>query len=216
MTRSIVIAAVLTTAFAQVALASTAKTPGIAKVVLHDTAIVSPDGNGFFTLGEIADITGGTPRMRGRLSVVEVGRPPLDGYQRNLNLGDVALKLRQAGIDPVGDLMLTGAQNMVVTTGGSSAVSAASMPVVASAPGIPISSPTVQTAALVEAPKPQIVIKPGEPVTIILQDGAMTITALGLSMDAGGVGDFVRVHRDGMPTDIRGEVLDDHTVQMEM
>ena len=175
------------------------------KVVLHDTATVMADDNGFFTLGEISDISGGTPELRDKLNNVEVGRAPLDSYVRHLNLGDVALKLRQAGVDPNRDLKLSGAENIVVST----AVHAVAVKTVASS--------TSSTTTAQPAPQaPEIAIKRGDPVTIVLQDGSLMVTAAGQSRDNGAIGDVIHVHRNGVMVDILAQVLDNRTVQMEM
>jgi len=205
--KSVVIALALVTVCAQSSMATVLSKASV-KVVLHDTATVMADDNGFFTLGEISDISGGTPELRDKLGNVEVGRAPLDSYTRHLELGDVALKLRQAGIDPNRDLKLTGAENIVVST-------AAKQVTVKSTPA-PSKSTTASTASQAASQSTQVVIKRNDPVTIVLQDGNLTVTALGQSRDNGAVGDMIHAHRDGIVTDILAQVVDNHTVQMEL
>ena len=209
MKQSIVIAVTLFALAVTSSMATVAVSKASVKVVLHDTATVMADDNGFFTLGEISDISGGTAELRDKLNNVEVGRAPLDSYVRHLNLGDVALKLRQAGVDPNRDLKLSGAENIVVSTAAGRQISVKPNTTLPSASGN--TSPAQSTSQA-----PQVVIKRGDPVTIVLQDGTLTVTALGQSRDNGAVGDMIHVHRDGVMTDILVQVVDDHTVHMEM
>jgi len=209
MKQTIAIAVILLAFVTPSTMATVAVPKASVKVVLHDTATVMADDNGFFTLGEISDISGGTPELRDKLNNVEVGRAPLDSYVRHLNLGDVALKLRQAGVDPNRDLKLTGAENIIVSTAAGHQITVKPNATGSSTPGAAGSTPSTSQA-------PQIVVKKGDPVTIVLQDGTLTVTALGQSRDNGAVGDMIHVHRDGVMTDIAVQVLDAHTVQMEM
>ena len=208
MKQSFIIAVTLFALATPSSMATVAVSKASVKVVLHDTATVIADDNGFFTLGEISDISGGTPELRDKLNNVEVGRAPLDSYSRHLELGDVALKLRQAGIDPNRDLKLTGAENIVVSTAGRQITVKPN----ATAPSTPGPAASTQSTA----PAQPIVVKKGDPITIVLQDGSLTVTALGQSRENGAVGDTIHVHRDGVITDILAQVLDGHTVQMEM
>jgi len=208
MKQSFIVAVTLFALAAPPSMATVAVSKASVKVVLHDTATVIADDNGFFTLGEISDISGGTPELRDKLNNVEVGRAPLDSYSRHLELGDVALKLRQAGIDPNRDLKLTGAENIVVSTAGRQVTVKPN----ATAPSTPGAAASTQSTA----PAQPIVVKKGDPITIVLQDGSLTVTALGQSRENGAVGDTIHVHRDGVITDILAQVLDGHTVQMEM
>ena len=59
------------------------------------------------------------------------------------------------------------------------------------------------------------VVKRGDSVSIQIQDGALAITAAGVARDNGGVGDIIRVHREGVMTDLTVRVVDAQTVQME-
>jgi hypothetical protein len=206
--KSIALTLIAVASLAPIAFASSeAKSGATVKIDLHATATVMPDDSGFFLLGDISDISGGSAELRDKLSKIEVGRAPLDSYVRHLNLGDVALKLRQNGINPNRDVDLTGAQDI--------AVSDAPHPV------------TVKTAASITtlpqaggaAPAPEaaaVVIKKGDPITIVVQDGALTITAVGQSREDGAVGDTIHVHRNGVMTDLEAQVIDAHTVQLEM
>ena len=85
-------------------------------VALRSAVSVSPNADGFFTLGSVADVTGGAAAARTRLSGVLVGRAPLSGETRRVTRGDVALKLRQAGWDPDRQAVLEGAGQADVTT----------------------------------------------------------------------------------------------------
>ena len=204
---SVIVSLVIFTALFAARSEATVVKPSVGvKVVLHDTATVMGDDNGFFTLGEISDITGGTPELRDKLNNVEVGRAPMDSYVRHLDLGDVALKLRQAGVDPYRDLKLSGAENIVVSI----ATRPVTVRTVSTNAGI--ASSTTQSSQ----PAPEIAIKRGDPITIVLQEGVLTVTATGQSRDNGAVGDVIHVHRNGVNSDIMAQVLDNHTVQMEM
>jgi hypothetical protein len=177
-------------------------------VTLHDSATVTADDNGFFTLGAIADITGGTKAARDRVETVEVGRAPIESFARQLDMGDVALKLRQAGINPDLDLVLTGATAIVVTTASAIGPASSASPKAASF--------ATTTAPAAPAPKPVPVIHRGDAVTIVVQDEFLTVTADGQARDDGAVGDTIHVHRTGVMTDLSVQVVDAHTVQLEL
>jgi hypothetical protein len=180
------------------------------RVELRSAATVQPDANGFFTLGEIAAVTGGDASMRARLNAVPVGRVPFD-YSRCINLGDVALKLREAGFDPEHGLVLAGSPTTMVSGTQTGTALPASSTVAPTSPSLGDRS---QASAQVQAS--DIVIHRGDPVTIVIEDDFMTVTASGQSRDNGAVGDTILVHRPGVMTDISVEVLDAHTVRMEM
>ena len=55
-----------------------------------------------FTLGEIAEITGGDKALRAKLALVEVGTSPLPGLSRIVLSGDVLVHLRAAHLDGAG------------------------------------------------------------------------------------------------------------------
>jgi len=177
-------------------------------VALKSAAVVSPNVDGFFTLASVADLTGGDPIFRARLSLVDIGRAPLCGEARHLTLGDLALKLRQAGFDPEKDTVLEGAGEADVTTVGAGITNpVGAMPVNSVGAG-PVSAP----APTVDPP----LVHFGSPVTILIQSGALTITAPGIAEESGRAGDYIRVHREGVMTNLTVTVLDKQTVRLEI
>ncbi len=177
-------------------------------VALRPAATVTATADGFVTLGSVADLSGGVASARARLSAVVVARAPLPGDVRRLTRGDLCLKLRQAGCDPDHAAVLEGAAASDVTTGGLPLAEAA--PLSASAP-----PPSAEAATPPTRPV-SVVVHRGDAVTIQIQDGALAITATGVARDNGGAGDTIRVHRDGVMTDLSVRVLDAQTVQMEL
>ena len=179
-------------------------------VALKSAAVVTPNADGFFTLASVADLSGGAASLRTRLGLVSVGRAPLSGETRELTRGDLALKLRQAGCDPDKDASLEGAGETCVTT--------------ASESGLPASNnagnltPTLslERRGSREATGEVSLLHPGSPVTILIQSGALVITAPGIARESGGAGDTIRVHRDGVMTDLIVTVLDAQTVRLEI
>ena len=151
-------------------------------------------------------MSGGDKAARLRFAAVLVARAPLPGETRQLTRGDLALKLRQAGINPDTQAILEGAVRADVTSETSSLTLPAA--VAATAPSTPVSS----VAAAPAAP----IIHAGDAVTITIQSGAMTITAPATARESGKAGDTIRVHRDGVMTDLSVQVLDAQTVQMEI
>lgn len=182
---------------------------GRLSVSLHSSAIVTPDGNGFITLGSIADITGGTQAQRDRLNIVEVGRPQIDGFTRQLNQGDVSLHIREAGMDPDHDMSLIGATTVAVVASGE-----AGQTPVASIASI-ASGPTPASVGPTSAAR-QITVHKNSPVTIQIDNDMMTITAVGVALDDGAVGDTIRAHRNGMTNDVNVRVVDSRTVELEL
>ena len=185
--------------FAAALLASSASAAPV-HIALKASSIVSPDANGYFTLGEIAALSGGDAAMRTRFTAICVGRAPLSGENRLLTPGDIALKLRQAGCDPDKDAALEGATTAIVTV--------AATPPAPNKQGAASSAPTNAGG--------QFLIHRGDPVSIIVQSESVTITARGIARDNGGQGDTIRVHRDGIMTDLAVTVLDSQTVALEI
>ncbi|MEO7717016.1 MAG: flagella basal body P-ring formation protein FlgA [Capsulimonas sp.] len=179
----------------------------VAHVSMRASASVSADADGLFSLGEIADITGGDAAARARLASVTVGRAPLAASSRKLTSGDVALKMRQAGLNPSRDAVIDGSPTITVT--------------LASAPSLPTTaavSTHAATNSAIQAPAaaPVIAVKRGDAVAIILQEDGLSIASSGVARDPGAIGDAIRVHRTGSATDLTAVVLDAHTVQMEL
>ena len=177
-------------------------------VTLKDSATVTADADGYFTLGSISDMSGGDPTERARLRGVPVGRAPLPDQIRHLGPGDVILKLRQAGLHPETEVVLEGAKQISVTLVSSVApgpsASGVPVPSASSAAGAPPSPPTVP------------VIHRGDVITILIQDAGLTISAKGTSRDIGRIGDVIHIHRDGVMSDLAAIVIDAQTVQLEL
>ena len=184
-------------------------------VTLKSTASAAPNADGFLTLGTVAGITGGDKAARARFAAVLVARAPLSGETRKLTRGDLALKLRQAGINPDTQAVLEGADCAAVTAAPPPAPNTASAGV-SQTVGAPLAAPSVPNSVLL----PRIgaeglpIIHNGDAVTITIQSGAMTITAPATARENGKVGDTIRVHRAGVMTDLPVQVVDAQTVQM--
>ena len=177
-------------------------------LALKSVAAVSSNADGFFLLASVADLSGGDLASRKRLGSVSVGRAPLSGEVRRLTLGDLALKLRQAGCNPDKDVVMDGGGEVSVTTVGAGLALALVSAPGPSRPGRAGASP----APTVQSP----IIRSGTPVTILIQSGALNITAPGIARQSGGVGDSIRVHRDGVMTDLYVTILDEQTVRLEI
>ena len=201
-------------------------------VALKSTASAAANADGFLTLGTIAGITGGDKAARARFAAVLVARAPLSGETRRLTRGDLALKLRQAGINPDTQAVLEGADSAEVTaalrdeaethpdasagppeTGGRRVLdnAVAANPLLNS---FPLRSGEGGGERTRRSSLP--LIHNGDAVTIYIQSGAMTITAPATARESGRVGDTIRVHRTGVMTDLTVQVLDAQTVQMEI
>ncbi len=184
-------------------------------VALKASAGGGTAANGFLTLSQIADLSGGTKAERVRMASVPVARIPLPGDTRLLTLGDVALKLRQAGFHPERDAVLEGAKQVSVTGADSDG---SSLPAPASflSQSMPARQASAADNKSAVPPAPAIVVHRNDSVNIVVQQGDMTITAKGMARDAGAVGQAIRVHRDGAPSDFTATVLDAQTVQLEL
>ncbi len=171
-------------------------------VMLKATAAVAPDAAGFFPLGSVANLSGGDNGARARMASVPVGRVPVLGATRLLTGGDVCLKLRQAGFHPDTDALVGGAAQAAVTAAPSSRPETAR-----------------DLNPLLPSPLPLVggpLIHPGDAVTILVQSGPLTVTARGVAREIGRAGDPIRVHREGVMTDLTVTVVDAQTVQLEM
>ena len=187
-------------------------------IALKATASAAPNADGFLTLGTVAGLTGGNKAARARFAAVLVARAPLSGETRKLTRGDLALKLRQAGINPDTQAVLEGADQAVVTADTSSELPPApnnggvgSRPegAASSAPiGSPLTPPLLGAGGAI--------VHSGDTVLIHIQSGAMTITAPATARENGRIGDMIRVHRAGVMSDLSVQVLDAQTVQMEI
>ena len=144
-----------------------------------------------------------------------VARAPLPGETRQLTRGDLALKLRQAGINPDTQAVLEGADRADVTIEGvppapnNGGAGTGEKDATSSAPTGSFSTPPLLGAG-------GTLIHAGDAVTITIQSGAMTITAPATARESGKAGDTIRVHRDGVMTDLSVQVIDAQTVQMEI
>ena len=193
-------------------------------VALKATAVVSPNADGFFTLASVADITGGGTALRARLAAIPVGRAPLSGETRRLTRGDLALKLRQAGCDPEKAAVLEGADAAEVTTEESGTEVKGPEIKRAGGPrpyageggrgGVPPPGVAMQPAP--DPPANAPLLHRGDAITIVIQTGPLTITAPGIARENGGAGQTIRVHREGVMTDLSVQVLDAQTVQLEI
>lgn len=177
-------------------------------VALKSAAVVAPNPDGFFTLASVADLSGGDPSRRALLSQIDIGRVPLSGEARHLTLGDLALKLRQAGFNPEKDTILEGAGEADVTSRDAGTTDPVGAAPVNSVGAGPVTGP----APTVDLP----LIHFGSPVTIVIQSGGLTITAPGIARESGKAGDTIRVHRDGVMTDLSVTVQDKQTVRLEI
>ncbi len=185
-------------------------------VALKPTASAAPNADGFLTLGTVASLTGGDKAARARFAAVLVARAPLSGETRKLTRGDLALKLRQAGINPNTQAVLEGADQAVVTTDGLPAPTGGGdlTPTLSlTRRGSRGAAGEVSSQGGSEA---QAIIHSGDAVTILIQSGAMTITAPATARENGRVGDTIRVQRAGIMADLSVQVLDAQTVHMEI
>lgn len=183
-------------------------------VSLKASASLGPSANGFLTLAQIADLSGGAKAERVRMASVLVGRLPLPGDTRLLTVGDINLKLRQAGFHPEHDAFLEGAKQVSVT----SAQTQASSPLALPPPVSPSAPAQVQGSADTKSAPPAasaIVVHRSDTVSVVVQQGDMTITAKATARESGSVGQTIRVHRDGAPSDLAATVVDAQTVQLK-
>ena len=187
-------------------------------VALKSTASAAPNADGFLTLGTVASLTGGDKIARARFAAVLVARAPLSGETRRLTRGDLALKLRQAGINPDTQAVLEGADRADITAElppapNNEGVRTEPVGALLAAPSVPTSAPA---PSLLGAGGSSAVIHSGDAVTILIQSGAMTITAPATARENGRVGDTIRVQRAGVMADLSVQVLDAQTVHMEI
>ncbi len=187
-------------------------------IALKSAVSVSSTADGFFLLASVADLSGGDLASRKRFGAVSVGRAPLLGEVRRLTAGDLALKLRQAGCNPDKDVVLDGVGEVSVTTAGVGPTPAPPLAVLSDlAPPRLDRAGAEKKAGGITAPTVQSpILRSGTPVTILIQSGALNITALGIARQSGGVGDCIRVHRDGVMTDLYVTILDEQTVRLEI
>ena len=186
-------------------LAATAHATSAVHISLKPNAAVTADADGFFSLGAISDLSGGDANERAHLRGVPVGRAPIPDQIRLITPGDVLLKMRQAGLNPASGIVLDGAKQVSVTLN--------ALPL-ASAPSDARSHDAL-AAALPVPPGPPLIHR-GDTITVLFQDGELSISAKGVARDVGRAGDTIRVHRDGVMNDLSAIVIDAQTVQLEL
>jgi hypothetical protein len=178
-------------------------------VSLRASAVVEPNAADFVTLGSVADLSGGTPAERAKLAAILIGRAPMPDETREITRGDLSLKMRQAGLDPIHDAVLGGAEESELT------LSAA--PVAPGSPAGPANpaAPAGNAKPIVPAAPPPIVIHAGASVTIRVDDGDLSISTVGTAETSGAAGDTIRVHRTGTDAEILATIVDSQTVELE-
>lgn len=181
-------------------------------VTLKSQSAVIANADGFFSLASIAALSGGTAAEREKIGAVCIGRAPLSNEVRRLTLGDISLKLRQAGFRPQTDAVIDGAPQVSVTVG-MIAQEALPAPNSVDRGGAGQSDP--HTPPLFGDGGPLLVHR-GDAVNIVIQEDDLSITAKGVARDAGRAGDAIHVHREGIMTDLSVTVLDAQNVQLEM
>lgn len=174
-------------------------------IALKVSAGAENSASGFVTLSQVADLSGGEKAARLRLARVTVARAPLPGDVRLLSAGDITLKLRQAGFHPGQDAVLEGAKSVSVAGGTAPPdLPAAAVGGAGTRPTIPVSD---AGAAIVHR---------GDIVTILVQDGLITITAKGEARGAGAAGQSIPIHREGVASPLTATVIDAQTVRLEL
>lgn len=183
-------------------------------VSLKANASLGPSASGFLTLAQIADLSGGAKAERVRMASVLVGRLPLPGDTRLLTVGDINLKLRQAGFHPEHDALLEGAKQVSVTSAQTQASSPLALPAPVF-PSVPAQPPSSADTRLAPPAPFAIAVHRNDSVNVVVQQGDMTITAKATARENGSVGQTIHVHRDGAPSDLAATVIDAQTVQLE-
>lgn len=174
-------------------------------IALKVSAGAENNASGFVTLSQVADLYGGEKAARLRLARVTVARAPLPGDVRLLSAGDITLKLRQAGFHPGQDTVLEGAPSVSVAGGTApSDLPAAVIGGGGTSPAAPVSSAG------------DTLIHRGDTVTILVQDGLITITAKGEARGAGAAGQSIPIHREGVARPLTATVIDAQTVRLEL
>ena len=182
-------------------------TPGTMKVniALRPASTVIPTSDYFVRLDSIAVITGGTKKARAKTAAVLVARAPQSGDIRTITPGDVALKLREYGIDPDTQTLISGpeTESIQVTQG--------TVPLV-TAPAT--GGGKVPAGAGASVPSIPLIHR-DDPVELTIQDGDMTITAEAIACDPGALGDTIKIRRNGVAEDMSVVVTGPHTVSLE-
>jgi hypothetical protein len=179
------------------------------EIALKSSATVSGD---MFVLSEIATIKAPADLIA-KLSPAVMGRSPLEGATRTIGRGDVILKLRQAGID-VSGLNIDGSDSVTLTLADAPnlapATTANSMNAQnASSVG---AAPAASTLAAI-APVKAVALKAGDPVTLLYEDGPVSIGVQAALMDSAHVGDRVTVRTSISTRLISGVLVDAQTVK---
>lgn len=201
------------------ALPAAAAAAGKPVVTLQSTAAVAGDT---FELKDIAAIQD-AGADNARIGDAQMGRSPLAGVTRIITCGDVALKLRQAGIDPA-TIVIQGANIVTISLqappatpvaaqGQGSATTAASM----AAPGVSPAgaAPVASNNAAAIAPAGTAAFKAGDAVTAVYEDGPVRITLPGTLIGSASVGDRVSLTTAISGHALKGTLLDAGVVELD-
>jgi hypothetical protein len=113
----------------------------------------------------------------------------------------VALKLRQAAIDPR-TLTITGAQTATISVPGGPSTDHDSKSGTANG-----SSQTAQQAP--------VVIRQGDTVNVTIIDGPVVVTTQATAVGSGAIGDRIRLERMGSAHDLTGTIIDSQNVEIK-
>ncbi len=166
-------------------------------ITLPENAVVAA---GDMSLGQVAEVTGPADQVA-KLAAVSLGPAPLAGYQRPITVGLIILRLRRAGWNPDGVALAGEPQTMVVTQG-------QPQPVV-----VNNQAGSVQQLA---PPAPQIVIKRGDTVRIVLSYKGITIVTVGQALNDAAQDQIVRVRVAGSRHTTYGRVANARTVEVKL
>jgi hypothetical protein len=166
-----------------------------------------------FTLADIATIDA-TPAVLAKLSIVPIGRSPIDGDTRTIGRGDVILRLRVAGFDP-SLYTITGSEKVTITLSTippaqNGVTTASSMG--ASGQTTPGAAPAASTNAAIATVR-QIKLKAGDPVNVTYDDGVVMVSIAGTLVSGATVGDRVSVRTSISTKTITGILIDAQTVK---
>jgi len=173
------------------------------------TATVSGDT---VYVSDVSEIKGAGKDMTAKLNAVPLGRAPLDGLTRTLTVGNISLKLRQAGFNP-DTVTFAGASSVTISLGNSSSGSAQA-PDPSGNANTPSSNSNPPSTSQKPAVRP-IVIHSGDTITAVYEDGPVSISVQATAESAGCIGDLITLRTAVSGRSLKGQIVDSETVALK-
>ncbi len=157
-----------------------------------------PISRGLVTVGDVADLSGGSPELRQHIAGIDLDTfSPRGPDSLRITREQVVFRLRLAGVTP-GTFKLAGAAAVRVTRDG------------------PIQQASYRPTPPSPAPeRNEVLIKARDPVRMVVRLGGVQVQATGEALQAGRAGEWIRVRNTNSRAEVRARVVQSGLVEVE-